>query len=55
MKPPRPLPENDNGTPEDRLSAATIALQKVVKGLDAPAKLAVDVLAVIQPIGVIQP
>ncbi|BCH01817.1 hypothetical protein MesoLj131b_38160 [Mesorhizobium sp. 131-2-5] len=46
MRRPIPLPENDNGTPEDHLVAATIALHKAVKVLDDPAKVIADALAV---------
>lgn len=48
MKTPADI-ANDNGKSEDHLAAATMSLHKAVKGLDAPAKLIVDVLDVHPP------
>ncbi|ANN62007.1 hypothetical protein A9174_34385 (plasmid) [Mesorhizobium loti NZP2037] len=40
MKPPVPADiANDNGKLEDHLAAATMALHKVMEGLEAPAKV----------------
>ncbi|WP_143019461.1 hypothetical protein [Mesorhizobium qingshengii] len=41
---------NDNGKPEDHLTAATIALHKAMKGLEAPAKVIEAALAVAHPL-----
>lgn len=37
---------NDNGTPEDHLAAATVAIYRAVMDLDTPVDLLVDALAV---------
>lgn len=46
---------NENGKPEDHLAAATMALHKAMDGMEAPAKVIEDALAVAVPLRAIQP
>jgi hypothetical protein len=53
MKTPADI-ANDNGTPEERLAAITLALCKAVEGLYAPAEVIADALAAL-PVSATQP
>jgi len=55
MRRPIPLPENDNGTPEEHLAAATIALHAAIKGHGDTGKLVKAILALTHPAGATQP
>ena len=55
MRRPMPQPENDNGTPEDRLAVVTVALRKAMEGLAAPIELLVGALTVEAPVAPTQP